>query len=65
MVKPFKINIPDKILKNIKKKVEKFPWHEMPNNGGWEYGANLDYMKNIAKYQTLPSIVNFPHKLGL
>jgi pimeloyl-ACP methyl ester carboxylesterase len=50
MVKPFKINIPDKILKNIKKKVEKFPWHEMPNNGGWEYGANLDYMKNIAKY---------------
>ena len=22
----------------------------MPNDGGWEYGANLDYMKEISKY---------------
>ena len=22
----------------------------MPNDGGWEYGTNLDYMKEISKY---------------
>jgi len=50
MVKPFKINIPDQILKNIQQKVERFPWHEMPNDGDWEYGTNLNYMKEISKY---------------
>jgi len=50
MVKPFKVNIPDQIIKNIYDKVKRYPWHEMPNDGGWEYGTNLDYMKEISKY---------------
>jgi len=50
MVKPFKINISDQIIKDIYDKVKKYPWHEMPNDGGWEYGTNLDYMKEISKY---------------
>jgi len=50
MVKPFKVNISDQIIKDIYDKVKKYPWHEMPNDGGWEYGANLDYMKEISKY---------------
>ena len=50
MVKPFKVDILDKIIKNIYDKVKKYPWHEMPNDGGWEYGTNLNYMKEISKY---------------
>ena len=50
MVKPFEVNISDQIIKNIYDKVKKYPWHEMPNDGGWEYGTNLDYMKEISKY---------------
>ena len=50
MVKPFKVNISDQIIKDIYDKVKKYPWHEMPNDGGWEYGTNLDYMKEISKY---------------
>ena len=50
MIKPFKINISNKILEEIKTKVKNYPWHEMPNDGGWEYGSNLDYMKDISKY---------------
>jgi microsomal epoxide hydrolase len=50
MVKPFKVDISDQIIKNIYDKVKKYPWHEMPNDGGWKYGANLDYMKEISKY---------------
>jgi pimeloyl-ACP methyl ester carboxylesterase len=50
MVKPFTINIPKQVIKNIKLKVEKFPWHEIPDDGGWKYGANLDYMKELSEY---------------
>jgi len=50
MIKPFKVNISDQVLEAIYAKVKKYPWHEMPNDGGWEYGANLDYMKEISKY---------------
>jgi pimeloyl-ACP methyl ester carboxylesterase len=50
MIKPFKLNIPDKTLQEIYIKVKNYPWHEMPDDGGWEYGANLDYMKEISSY---------------
>jgi len=50
MIKPFKVNIPKNILKEINIKVKNYPWHEMPNDGGWKYGSNLDYMKEISSY---------------
>jgi len=50
MIRPFKINISDKIIQNIYTKVAKYSWHEMPDDGGWNYGANLNYMKEISKY---------------
>ena len=50
MIKPFKISIPDKTLLEIYTKVKNYPWHEMPDDGGWKYGSNLDYMKEISSY---------------
>tara|TARA_B100000287_G_scaffold423903_1_gene467803 strand:- start:53 stop:1198 length:1146 start_codon:yes stop_codon:yes gene_type:complete len=50
MKKSFKVNIEEKELDNIYNKVQKYPWHEMPDDGGWAYGTNLDYMKEISKY---------------
>jgi len=50
MIKPFKLDIPDKTLQEIYNKVKNYPWHEMPDDGGWKYGSNLDYMKEISSY---------------
>ena len=50
MIKPFKVEISDKFLKNIYSKVKNYPWHQMPDDGGWAYGTNLNYMKEISKY---------------
>ena len=50
MIKPFKVNVSDDILKEINNKVKNYPWHEMPKDGGWNYGTNLDYMKEISNY---------------
>ena len=47
---PFKIDVPETTLDAIRQKVLAFPWHEMPVDGGWDYGANLDYMKELAHY---------------
>ena len=50
MIKPFNLKISEESLKKIYKKVKYFPWHEMPSDGGWKYGSNLDYMKEISNY---------------
>jgi len=50
MIRPFKINISNKIIEDINTKVANYSWHEMPVDGGWNYGTNLDYMKEISKY---------------
>ena len=50
MIKPFKVEISDKYLQNIYSKVKNYPWHEMPDDGGWNYGTNLEYMKEFSKY---------------
>ena len=46
-IRPFRIEVPDEILENIRKRVRDYPWHEMPDDGGWEYGTNLDYMREL------------------
>ena len=50
MIKPFKVDISEENLQNIYSKVRNYQWHEMPEDGGWDYGTNLDYMKEFADY---------------
>jgi microsomal epoxide hydrolase len=47
---PFRIDIPEDTLQAVRAKVAAYPWHEMPDDGGWSYGTNLDYMKEFADY---------------
>ncbi|MEX3010749.1 epoxide hydrolase family protein [Hoeflea sp. TYP-13] len=47
---PFSVNVPDETIESIRARVASFPWHEMPDDGGWEYGTNLDYMKEFCDY---------------
>ena len=49
-VRPFQIGVPDEILNRIRARVADYPWHEMPDDGGWQYGTNLDYMKEVCAY---------------
>ncbi len=49
-MRPFRLNVPDETLDWIRTRVAEYPWHEMPDNGGWAYGANLDYMKELCAY---------------
>lgn len=46
----FSCHVPDALLDQIRARVAHFPWHEMPDDGGWDYGANLDYMQELCAY---------------
>ena len=50
MVKPFKINISEKIIQDINNKVKNYPWDDMINMDTWQHGTNLSYMKEISNY---------------
>ncbi|MEK9751962.1 MAG: epoxide hydrolase [Rhodospirillaceae bacterium] len=49
-IRPYRIHFPDEAVAAVLKRVADFPWHEMPDDGGWAYGTNLDYMKELAAY---------------
>ena len=72
LIHPFKLDVPEATLQRIRTRIEEFPWHEMPVDGGWEYGSNLDYMKALCRYwldeynwkQHETEINQFPHYIA-
>ena len=50
MTHPFKLNVPDDVINKIYSRVKEYPWHEMPDDDGWSYGTNLNYMKEFCDY---------------
>ena len=50
MIHPFRIDVPDKTLEQIRTQVANYPWHETPDDGGWAYGTHLGYMKELCAY---------------
>ena len=49
-IQPFRIDVADATLRQIRQRVAQYPWHEMPDDGGWGYGTNLDYLKQLCAY---------------
>ena len=47
---PFEIDIDHAVIDKILTRVRDYEWHEEPSGGGWAYGANLDFMKELAAY---------------
>ncbi len=50
MIKPFNVNVPQETLDYITKRVTEYPWDYMPDDGGWLYGTNMDYLKEFCEY---------------
>jgi len=50
MIKPFKLRVQNKKIKEIYRKVKKYPWANIQDMNGWEHGTNLKYLKEISRY---------------
>jgi microsomal epoxide hydrolase len=49
-LKPFQYHVSDDVLQSILARVKNYPWHEMPDDGGWDYGTNIDYLRELCAY---------------
>ncbi len=49
-IMPFTFHVPDKMLAHIRDRVAAYPWHEMPDDGGWMYGTNMEVLKQFCTY---------------
>lgn len=49
-VTPFVHTVSEETLQAIRQRVANYPWHEMPDDGGWNYGTNIDYLKELCAY---------------
>lgn len=47
---PFTIAIPQERLDHIAARIKSFEWLDVPQDGGWAYGANQDYLKGLCAY---------------
>lgn len=48
--RPFKINIPQATLDDLEQRLGRTRWPDQIEGAGWDYGSNLDYIKELAAY---------------
>ena len=49
-VTPFKIEVPDNVLQDLKERLARTRWPDEIPGSGWDYGSNLDYIKELVDY---------------
>jgi len=49
-VQPYKIEIPDSVLDDLKSRLERTRWPDELPGTDWDYGSNLDYVKELVEY---------------
>ena len=49
-VTPFKIDVPDAVLQDLNERLTRTRWPDEIPGSGWDYGSNLDYIKELVEY---------------
>ena len=49
-IRPFEIHVSDEILDDLKRRISAARWPDELPGTAWDYGSNLDYMKELAEY---------------
>ena len=49
-VTPFKVEVTDTVLKDLKDRLDSTRWPDEIPGSGWDYGSNLDYIKELVEY---------------
>lgn len=48
--KPFKIEVPQNVLDDLKTRLQQTRWPDAPENAGWNYGTSPDYLRELTDY---------------
>jgi len=49
-ITPYKIHVPDEVLRDLKERLARTRFPDEIEGSGWEYGADLRYMKELVAY---------------
>ena len=49
-IQPFRVNIPEPVLIDLRQRIRHTRWPDAMTNSGWTSGADLSYMKEVAGY---------------
>ncbi len=49
-VQPYKVHVPDSVLEDLKARLARTRWPDEIPGSGWDYGSNLDYIKELVEY---------------
>ena len=49
-VQSFQINVPQAVLDDLQKRLARTRWTDEVEGVGWDYGTNLDYLKELVDY---------------
>src|SRR5450432_4188828 len=49
-IQPFKINIPQATLDDLRERLARTRWPDEVQGAGWDYGTNLEYMRELVAY---------------
>lgn len=49
-VQSFQINVPQAVLDDLQKRLARTRWTDEVEGVGWDYGTNLDYLKELVNY---------------
>ena len=49
-IEPFEINVSDEVLADLKRRLEATRWPDEIPGTDWDYGSNLDYLKELVAY---------------
>jgi pimeloyl-ACP methyl ester carboxylesterase len=49
-IRPFTVNVPQPALDDLRARLARTRWPDEVDGAGWDYGANLAYMRELVKY---------------
>jgi pimeloyl-ACP methyl ester carboxylesterase len=50
IMKPFKIEVPQEVLNDLAIRLKQTRWTDEPENAGWNYGTNPNYLRELVTY---------------
>ncbi|GGL65140.1 epoxide hydrolase family protein [Sporolactobacillus putidus] len=50
LVKPFQIHVSQHVLDDLRTRLEQTRWPDAASGAGWNYGTNMEYLKQIISY---------------
>ncbi len=49
-ITPFKVEVAEHILQDLRERLDRTRWPDEIAGSGWDYGSNLDYIKELVEY---------------